>query len=374
MNVSRKVKVSGNAVYQGDGGVDCYVFEVAKDYGEVDLSQLSAYLKIAYSDEVGDMIPLEKEVVGDVVKLTWKIEKSQTVISGKADCQIVFESDDGTTVFNSEVFELLIKKSVEVDFLGTSGMSQLEQLVESAGEKLDKVDDFLSGGLVSSVNGMDGNVNLSAADLGAATTEDVAKEVEKFKNGDYVVGSAKECATAQKAAADGAGNDISSTYFKKSSLSELDWQLISRVAYPTDGALKINLGGNYRQLFVVVDIINDEDTAPKKVATDLMTRYSNSLSSLCLNEDCWLEIYKLPRRISYKLEMIGCYVRAEKVAIDAEQDYAMEISGGDVSLTVGKELRNNYIDNLELRFYDENTDDYFPLGTTVTVYGIKSVG
>jgi len=112
-----KSKVSmpqGVTIYQGDNNVDEIVISVDRYYGEYDIADFNAYLKIKYVDDSCNQIILKVEEKNqEKIVLKAKIDYNLTRIAGVLTCQPFFANDDNSLCFNASTFNLQVEPSIE---------------------------------------------------------------------------------------------------------------------------------------------------------------------------------------------------------------------------------------------------------------------
>ncbi len=117
MLVEIKSKVSmpqGVKIFQGDNNVDQILISVDRFYGEYDLADFNAYLKIKYVDDSCNQIILnETERSDDKIVVKAKIDGNLTRFAGELTCQPFFANDDNSLCFNASTFVLEVEPSIE---------------------------------------------------------------------------------------------------------------------------------------------------------------------------------------------------------------------------------------------------------------------
>ncbi len=357
----RKVKIIKKPLYQGDSGVETFTFEFDKYYNELDLSKLSAYLKLTYPDDSGDVIKLTTLLQDNesIILLSWVAEGKNTQVAGDILAQILFENEDNTVVLNSDVFNIEIKNSVNSTMLSLGGSTQVEILINRVNEKIDEINKFLNSKIVSSVNGLSGDVALSAKSLNAPTVSELNEEIDKLKSGEY---------TAKKAECDASGNDITSSYVKK---SDLQWAQVAYSIIPQDKVIELSLGGRYKELFALMELPFNLNEQNLPVLTRIETKIGSSYVTVYDTEESDLTLYSDTYHISFKFNMCANFAKVEKQMASLDTGDAM---GLIARTTVGKDIGQSFIDNLRIRFFDESGNEIYSKGGSISVYGLKHMG
>lgn len=357
----RKVKIIKKPLFQGDSGVETFTFEFDKYYNELDLSKLSAYLKLTYPDDSGDVIKLTTLPQDDesVILLSWVAEGKNTQVAGEILAQILFENDESTVVLNSEVFNIEIKNSVNSTMLSLGGSTQVEILLSRVNGKIDEINKFLNSKIVSSVNGLSGDVTLSAKSLNAPTVDELNEEIDKLKSGEY---------TAKKAECDASGNDITSNYVKK---SDLQWTQVAYSIIPQDSEIELSLGGRYKELFALMEIPFNLSEPNTPVSTRIETKIGSSYVIVYDTEESDLTLYSETYHVSFKFNMCANFAKVEKQQASLDTGDAI---GLVAKTTIGKDIGQSFIDNLRIRFFDESGNEIYSKGGAISVYGLKQIG
>ncbi len=375
----RKVKVVKKPLFQGDSGVETFEFEFDKFYNELDLSKLTAYLKLTYPDDGGDVIKLTalSQENENVLLLSWKVDGKNTQVAGICDAQILFENEDGTVVLNSDVFNIEIKNSINSTMLSLGGSSQVEillkraddkieeanqkinkmnELIDGANQKIDEMNELLSSEIVNSVNGFSGVVEITPNSIGAPTENELNAEIDKLKNGDY---------TSKKAECDADGNVISETYLKKSNSISQDWNQILSSAYPSNSVMEIDLGGEYKEVFIFVELPYNSAQEKVDVRTRLETKIGVNYYPICDSQNSDLSLYSGTCHMSFRIEMCGIYAKIDKQVAYFNIGDSTAI---DAYSNVGKNLGQTSINNIRLSFLDDGGNLVYPLNTLINVY------
>lgn len=149
----RRVKVESIPFYQSDSGAGEYKFTVNRYFGKVDLSTLTVFLKIRFSDESSDKILLsDKTVENEQIIITCHLSDAVSRVAGKAHCQITFENTLGTVIINTQVFTITILDSVEVESYGQTILpsairllqTELGQKIETTNQKINEVSNMVT--------------------------------------------------------------------------------------------------------------------------------------------------------------------------------------------------------------------------------------
>ncbi len=375
----RKVKVVKKPLFQGDSGVETFEFEFDKFYNELDLSKLSAYIKLTYPDDSGDVIKLTQKPNTDENKLllSWTVDGKNTQVAGVCDAQILFENEGGTVVLNSEVFNIEIKNSINSTMLSLGGSSQVEilvkranekidqanqkidkmnELIDGANQKIDEMDELLNSKIVSSVNGLSGDIDITPNSIGAPTKNELNIEIDKVKNGNY---------TSKKAECDADGNVISQTYFKKSDSLSKEWNQILSSAYPNNSLMDINLGGEYKEVFIFAEFPYNTALTNVDIRTRVETKIGTNFYPICDSQNSDLSLYSGTCHMSFRIEMCGIYAKVDKQVAYFNIGDSTAI---DAYSNVGKNLGQTSINNIRLSFLDANGNFVYPQNTLISVY------
>ncbi len=161
----KKVDVKKARFFCGDKNADALTFSIAKTYNGVSLVGVPVYVKTR--NILGDCRKklLTATENDDKLVIEWKLGKEATAVSGRLACQISFERDDGTLIFNTQMFYVYIGESIPDDLIASDGSGS--SYASDIYSKLARFEELTEAGLVSSVNEKKGNVTLTAADVGA---------------------------------------------------------------------------------------------------------------------------------------------------------------------------------------------------------------
>ena len=116
MEIVIKSKVSmpsEGIIFQGDNNMDSILVQIDRFYGDYDLVNFNAYLKIKYTDDSCNQILLKKIIErSDKLIYEARIDTNFTRYPGEIFCQPCFSNDDGSLVFNASVFTMEIEGSI----------------------------------------------------------------------------------------------------------------------------------------------------------------------------------------------------------------------------------------------------------------------
>lgn len=142
----RRVTVESCPTYNTDNGVGSYVFTVNGICNGIDLSSLTAYLKIRFQDESTDKI-----LLSDVTKkeddliINFVVSDAFSRVAGKASCQLSFENVDGSVIVNTEVFTVEILDSIEVESYGQTILPSAIRLLQTKlGEQIAEMNEKIN--------------------------------------------------------------------------------------------------------------------------------------------------------------------------------------------------------------------------------------
>ena len=108
----KKAKVAIGRVYEGDVGIEKALCEFERYYNEIDLSALTAYLKIGFPDGTTDKFVMDKEISDDKVVLTKTICARMSKCAGVVEAQVSLENSEGTVVASGAISKLHIRDAV----------------------------------------------------------------------------------------------------------------------------------------------------------------------------------------------------------------------------------------------------------------------
>ncbi len=370
MNSSKIIAVEKCTLHQGDGGLSTFKFKVDRFYNDFDLSELSAILKLNFSNDTVDSAQLEKIVSENEIELVWHVERTQTVVSGETEGQVVFENGEGTIVLNSQVFVFNVENSLTLGENLVYGVTLLDQLKDEINEKLsvlDNIEDYLSDTLVRSVNDKSGDVVLTADDLNAAPKDAFEALESGLLTGDVVVKKAEESTNAQ---CDERGNNIFKKYLMTSQIRyKLQFIELTNTTQPTDQVLQINLLTKYRRLFVYYKIEADELETPINVYYRIWLLKGQSIwQEACCGKIGDITIYENPLLLNLDIEMLGRYCRVEQ---RFSNSFASNLSFIErSSATIGVDFNQHYIEGIKIAFYDENDNPVYPYGASLNIMGV----
>ncbi len=104
----------GVKIFQGDNNMDKINISVDRFYGEHDLTEFNAYLKIKYVNDSCNQIYLNKlEETEDKLILQANIDNNLTRYAGELTCQPFFANDNNSQCFNASTFALEVEPSIE---------------------------------------------------------------------------------------------------------------------------------------------------------------------------------------------------------------------------------------------------------------------
>ena len=105
---------TGGKVFQGDNNMDFIVVEIDRFYGDYDLVDYNAYLKIKYVDDTCNQVLLNK-IIERSDRLIYEavIDSNFTRYPGEILCQPFFANQDKTMCFNASVFTMEIEGSIQ---------------------------------------------------------------------------------------------------------------------------------------------------------------------------------------------------------------------------------------------------------------------
>ena len=117
MEVVIRSKISmpqGGKIFQGDKNMDYILVQIDRFYGDFDLVDYNAYLKIQYVDDSCNQIILDKIIErSDRLIYEAKIDDNFTRYPGEILCQPYFTNSDGTMCFNASVFTMEVESSIQ---------------------------------------------------------------------------------------------------------------------------------------------------------------------------------------------------------------------------------------------------------------------
>lgn len=117
MEVVIKSKVSmpeGGKIFQGDNNMDFIVVQIDRFYGDFDLVDYDAYLKIKYVDDTCNQVILNKIITRtDRLIYEARIDSNFTRFAGEILCQPYFCNKDKTMCFNASTFTMEIEGSIQ---------------------------------------------------------------------------------------------------------------------------------------------------------------------------------------------------------------------------------------------------------------------
>lgn len=372
MNNCRKVSLTGNQIYQKDGSIDSYTFRIGRTYNDIDLSLLTPYLKINYSDDSGDKILLNKTVDDSELVLVWNVLATNTAISGEAECQLSLENSEATIIFNSEVFKIDIKQSVTVDLCDVQSIpTAIQQLQTELSLSLEYVQGIIDDGYVKSINGSSGDVSISAQSIGAATPNDVQSKINELLDGTKTV---KKC---EKATKDADGNTLSTTYLKIENEKSEEWTPTYNKTFDliTYNYLT-NLNPKCKKVFARFFVVGDTTNAPELGSMYVYTVIDGVSRCLFSPTTCFLTKTASIKEVSFLVEMCGSFAKVKCVcnynSNSTNRDYYAvdgSVTGDYTAETVGTSIGQNYLSNI--RFVISGQGHSFGIGTQFSCTTVK---
>lgn len=110
----KQILLPETKIFEGDKRADTLVFSAERYFGDVDLSGMVAYLKVS-APFCCDKFLLESSCCADVIEAVWVIPPEVTAKEGEIRLQLVFESENGETVVNTNTVCLRVEGSIDID-------------------------------------------------------------------------------------------------------------------------------------------------------------------------------------------------------------------------------------------------------------------
>ncbi|MBQ9710252.1 MAG: hypothetical protein IJV67_06505 [Clostridia bacterium] len=201
--INKKVVLEQGDVVCGERGVDKIYFTVPCKYGESSLENMNAFIRAenALGGAFKEQLLVEKE--GESLTVCWIIDGLATAVSGLLRCQISFESSDSEVIFITNVFEVEVQSSVDVNGdlitdLIPSNISVVESVKAELMQEIGLINTHLSqtvkkGDNLSELVNDSGFITSAQADEKYALISDCESKyaVRIYQNASLMVGAAK---------------------------------------------------------------------------------------------------------------------------------------------------------------------------------------
>lgn len=164
----KKVEIGKTDFFCGDKNADKIYFCFPLEYETLSLEGVPVYIKTKNALGGHSKASLKSFKVSNELYVEWILGAEATAVCGKLLCQLVFEKEDGSVIFNTDTFYVYIGESISDNapgvILETNHITQLQNQMQ---ELIKNYKALAEGDYVVSVNGESGTVLITPEKIGA---------------------------------------------------------------------------------------------------------------------------------------------------------------------------------------------------------------